>query len=60
MNERFKIIFDEIDRMQNSNTEDNRMVIEIQQLQSEMEEIDALRQLALDVSDLEPQSYTIT
>lgn len=60
MNHRFKIIFDEISKIEQSNQVEPSLVAEVQELKDELEEIDELRRLAMDITDPEPQSYTIT
>ena len=60
MSHRFKIIFDEISKIEQNDQVDPNLVAEVQELSGELEEIDELRRLAMDITDPEPQTYTAT
>jgi len=60
MNHRFKIIFDEISKIEQNDKTEQNLVSEVRELTDELEEIDELRRLAMDINDPEPKSYTVT
>lgn len=60
MSHRFKIIFDEISKVEQDEQLESNLVAEVRELSDELEEIDELRRLAMDITDPEPKSYTAT
>lgn len=60
MSHRFKIIFDEVSKVEQDERLESNLAAEVQELSDELEEIDELRRLAMDIKDPEPKSYTAT
>ena len=56
----FKIVFDQIENLGEKGGAEQNIIIEVELIKDELQEIDELRRLAMDISEPEQKSYTIT